>query len=82
MQCSCMPFTTITISTDAQKRLAKHKHPGESYSAVILREVPEAPLETAGELEDYFAARGVPKADPKLRVAMLSGRGRRSKRQR
>ncbi len=77
---SCMPFTTITISTEAQKRLASHKVGRESYSAVILREVPEPPLETAGEVEDYFKTHGVPKANPKLRRAMLAGRGRRSTR--
>ncbi len=71
-----MAFTTITISTEARKRLASHKRAGDSYSDVILREVPEPPLDTCGEIEDYFTRQGVPKADPKLRMAMLSGRGR------
>jgi predicted CopG family antitoxin len=75
-----MPFTTITISTEAQRRLAGHKVGRESYSAVILREIPEPPLETAGQIETHFKTHGVPKADPKLRQAMLAGRGRRSKR--
>jgi predicted CopG family antitoxin len=75
-----MPFTTITISTEAHQRLARHKIGRESYSAVILREIPEPPLETAGQIEAYFSKHGVPKSDPKLRRAMLVGRGRRSNR--
>jgi len=46
---------------------------------MVMRELPER-LETCGELEDYFAKHGVPKANPKLERAMLSDRGRRSKR--
>jgi hypothetical protein len=75
-----MPSITITLSTEAHARLRKHKAPGDSFSDVVLREVPEPPLATCGQLEDYFKAKGVPKADPKLRAAMLSGRRRRSKR--
>jgi hypothetical protein len=70
----------INVSTVAYGRLKKRKGPGESFSDVILREVPEMPLETCGQILDYFETHGVPKADPKLRAAMLAGRGRRSKR--
>jgi predicted CopG family antitoxin len=78
---SRMAYTTITISTEAQRRLAALKSGRESYSAVILREVPEPPLETCGEIEDALSE-GVPKADATLRRAMLTGRGRRSNRKR
>lgn len=74
-----MANNTITIKTEAYERLKKNKLPGDSFTDVILREVLE-PLKTCGELEDYFAEHGVPKADPKLRSAMLAGRGRRSRR--
>ena len=75
-----MPSITITLSTEAHERLKKHKGPRDSFSDVVLREVPEVPLETCGQLENYYKSHGVPKADPKLRAAMLTGRGRRSKR--
>ena len=75
-----MPSITITLSTEAHARLRKHKGPRDSFSDVVLREVPELPLETCGQLEGYYKTHGVPKADPKLRAAMLAGRGRRSKR--
>ena len=70
---------SITLTKTAYDRLKKLKEPGQSFSQVVLRELPER-LETCGELEDYFARHGVPKANPKLERAMLSGRGRRSKR--
>ena len=75
-----MPSINVTLSTAAHARLKKHKGRGDSFSDVVLREVPELPLETCGQIEDFFKAHGVPKADPRLRQAMLSGRGRRSKR--
>ena len=63
----------------ADKRLNKLKLPGESFSDVLLRELPD-PVETAGELLSYYEKHGVPKANPKLRDAMLKGTGRRSRR--
>jgi hypothetical protein len=45
----------------------------------LLRELPN-PCETAGELYDRLLISTVPQADPKLRQAMLVGRGRRSNR--
>jgi predicted CopG family antitoxin len=74
-----MATTTISISADAYNRLKKLKGPGDSFSDVLLRELPQ-PCETAGDLLDYFEAHGVPKADPKLLEAMLKGRGRPSRR--
>jgi hypothetical protein len=74
-----MASINVTLSPEAHERLKMHKLDGDSFSDVVLREVPE-PLETCGQIEDYFRKHGVPKADPVLRKAMLSGRGRRSKR--
>ena len=74
-----MATTTIALTQNAYERLKKQKLPGESFSDVVLREIPE-PLETAGQILDYFESHPVPKANPKRRAAMLAGRGRRSNR--
>jgi predicted CopG family antitoxin len=74
-----MAFVTLTINTAAHSRLKKLKAPGDSFSDVILRELPE-PWETAGEVLDGLERMQVPKADPELRAAVLAGRGRRSPR--
>jgi predicted CopG family antitoxin len=74
-----MASTNVNISDAAYKRLKKLKRPGDSFSDVLLRELPE-PCETAGELLDYFEKYGVPKANPRLRRAMLDQRSRRSRR--
>ena len=74
-----MPSITITLSTEAHARLKERKEAGESYSDVVLRELP--PLaRTCGELLESFKTHPVPPADPELRKAMLAGRGRRSNR--
>jgi predicted CopG family antitoxin len=70
---------SITLKKPAYERLKKLKEPGDSFSDVVMRELPER-IDTLGEMEDYFAKHGVPKANPKLEQRMLSGRGRRSKR--
>jgi len=72
-----MATTTIALTQSAYERLKKQKLPGESFSDVVLREIP-VPCETAGEILDYFKSHPVPKANPKLRAAMLAGRGRRA----
>ena len=74
-----MAFVTLTINTEAHRRLKKLKTPGDSFSDVILRELPE-PWETAGDVLDGLKGMQAPKADPELRAAVLAGRGRRSPR--
>ncbi len=74
-----MASTNVSLNDAAYKRLKKLKLPGDSFSDVLLRELPE-PLATAGEVLDYFQKHGVPKANPELRKALLEGRGRRSRR--
>jgi len=74
-----MAFVTLTINTEAHRRLKKLKGPGDRFSDVILRELPE-PWETAGDVLDGLESMQIPKADPELRAAILAGRGRRSPR--
>ena len=74
-----MAFVTLTINTEAHRRLKKLKAPGDSFSDVILRELPE-PWATAGDVLDGLEKMQIQKADPKLRVAVMAGRGRRSPR--
>ena len=74
-----MATTTIALTQPAYERLKKQKLPGESFSDVVLREIP-VPCETAGEVLDYFESHPVPKANPALRDAVIEGRGRRSRR--
>ncbi len=44
-----MAATTIALTQPAYERLKKQKLPGESFSDVVLREIP-VPCETAGEM--------------------------------
>jgi predicted CopG family antitoxin len=74
-----MATTTIALTQPAYERLKKQKLPGESFSDVVLREIP-ALCETAGEILDYFDSHPVPKANSKLREAMFAGRGRKGTR--
>jgi predicted CopG family antitoxin len=81
MQFSCMPFTTITISTEAHARLRKLKEPGDSFSDVILRTIPR-PCATAGEMLEAFNNVELPPMNPRRLALLRSGRGRRSNRPR
>ena len=74
-----MATVSITVSQQAYQRLKKLKLPGDSFSDVIVRELPE-PCDTGGELLESFKTRPVPKADPEMRRIILAGRGRRSNR--
>ncbi len=74
-----MATLTITVSQQAYERLKKLKLPGDSFSDVIVRELPE-PCDTFGEMLESFDKRPVPKADPTMRKVVLAGRGRRSRR--
>ena len=70
----CMAHVSLRVSTEALKRLKKHKGPGDSYFDVILREIPEVwVLEGLKQLQ-------MPKINPKLLDALRKGRGRRSRR--
>ena len=70
---------SITLKKPAYDRLKKLKEPGDSFSDVVMRELPER-IDTLGDMEDYWDRHEMPKANPKLAQKMLSGRGRRSNR--
>ena len=74
-----MAFKTLTITEEAHQRLKKHKLPGESFTQVILRELPE-PLETAGDVLDFLTSQPPVRLDRKALQAVRKGRGRRSHR--
>jgi len=67
----------IALTPPAYERLKKQKLPGESFSDVVLREIPVS-CKTAGEILDYFESHPVPKANPKMRAALLARRGART----
>jgi predicted CopG family antitoxin len=76
-----MATITVTLSTEAHRRLKRLKQGKESFSDVILRELPERAY-TCGELLDVmgkaFAGRKL--TDPERMRAVENGRKRRSKR--
>ena|SRR5437870_959322 len=74
-----MSYKTLTLRTEAYLRQQKLKAPGDSFSDVILRELPE-PWETCGDVLDGLKKMQVPRPDPRLMAAVLKGRGRRSAR--
>ncbi len=77
-----MPSNTITLSAEAHARLKKLKQRNESFSAVILREAPEPPARTAGELLDMLERefQGKDLVHEERMKAVERGRKRRSKR--
>lgn len=76
-----MATVTISVTTEAHRRLKNLKEGDESFSDVILRELPEK-ARNAGELLDILISKPTPAADPKLMAEIRRGRGRRSNRPR
>ena len=74
-----MAFKTLTIHEKAYQRLKKRKLAGESFTQVILRELPE-PLETAGDVLDFLASEPAPGLDRRALQLLRKGKGRRSTR--
>ncbi len=74
-----MATTTIALTQPAYERLKKQKLPGESFSDVVLREIPE-PCETAGDVLESLQRNPSTRVDPKRIDAFLAARGRRSNR--
>jgi predicted CopG family antitoxin len=76
-----MATVTISVTTEAHKRLKSLKEGKESFSDVILRELPQK-ARNAGELLDILMSRPTPAADPTLMEEVRRNRGRRSNRPR
>jgi predicted CopG family antitoxin len=57
-----MACTTIALTQPAYERLKKQKLPGESFSDVVLREIPN-PCETCGDVLDSLKQKPVPEYD-------------------
>jgi predicted CopG family antitoxin len=74
-----MAFKTLTISEEAHQRLKKRKLPGESFTEVILREIPET-LETCGDVLAFIQSQPAPQIDRHALEVLRKGRGRRSNR--
>jgi predicted CopG family antitoxin len=72
-----MATVTLSITAEAHERLKNLKDQNESFSDVILREVPKK-ARNAGELFDMLMARPTPACDPKLMAKVRRGRGRTS----
>ena len=76
-----MASITITVSPEAHARLKSRKEPNDSFTDVILREVPPPPARNAGELleamEHSGALRGL---DADRLGAAMKDRKRRSHR--
>ncbi len=77
-----MATMTISVTTEAYEALKRLKEEGQSFSDVIVRNLPQPKPRTCGELlkelERDFT--GVRVADPELMKAVREGRGRRSNR--
>jgi predicted CopG family antitoxin len=75
----CVPTITVTLSTEAHRRLKKLKQGNESFSDVILRELPERAY-TCGELLDIMGREfeGIKLTDPSAMQVVETGRKRRS----
>jgi predicted CopG family antitoxin len=79
MHVCVMATVTISVTTEAHRRLKNLKEGNESFSDVILRELP-AKAKNAGELLEILISRPMPTADPKLLEEIRRNRGRRSNR--
>lgn len=76
-----MATVTISVTTEAHKRLKSLKEGNESFSEVILRELPPK-ARNAGELLDILMSTPMPAANPERMAEIRRGRGRRSNRPR
>jgi len=74
-----VPTINISVTTEAYSRLKKAKIGNESFSDVIVRELPES-ADTCGEVLNSLESNPPPPANPKLMKMVRAGRGRRSTR--
>jgi predicted CopG family antitoxin len=71
-----MATITLTVTTEVHDKLKKLKVGKESFSEMLLRELPDR-ANTCGEVLEKLEGRQLPPMDPNLPKAVRSGRGRR-----
>jgi predicted CopG family antitoxin len=74
-----MATITLTVTTEVHEKLKKLKVGKESFSEMLLRELPDR-ANTCGEVLEKLEGKELPVMDPKLLQAVRRGRGRRSHR--
>jgi predicted CopG family antitoxin len=74
-----MATITLTVTTEVHEKLKKLKVGQESFSEMLMRELPDR-ANTCGEVLEKLEGRELPPMDQKLLKAVRSGRGRHSNR--
>jgi len=74
-----MATITLTVTTEVHEKLKKLKVGKESFSEMLMRELPDR-ANTCGEVLEKLEGRVFPPMDPDLLKAVRGGRGRRSTR--
>jgi predicted CopG family antitoxin len=74
-----MATITLTVTTEVHDKLKKLKVGQESFSEMLMRELPDR-ANTCGEVLEKLAGKELPPMDPILLKAVRNGRGRRSNR--
>jgi predicted CopG family antitoxin len=72
-----MATVTLTVTTEVHDKLKKLKVGNESFSEMLLRELPDR-ANTCGEMLEKLEGKELPPMDANLLKAVRSGRGRRS----
>jgi predicted CopG family antitoxin len=74
-----MATITLTVTTEVHAKLKKLKVGHESFSEMLMRELPDR-ANTCGEVLEKLKGKELPPMDPNLLKAVRSGRARRSQR--
>jgi predicted CopG family antitoxin len=74
-----MASIRLTVTTEVHDKLKKLKVGKESFSEMLLRELPDR-ANTCGEVLEKLEAKELPPMDPDLLKAVRNSRGRRSNR--
>src|ERR1017187_8902348 len=74
-----MATITLTVTTEVHDKLKKLKVGRESFSEMLMRELPDR-ANTCGEVLEKLEGKELPAMDSNLLKAVRSGRGRRSHR--
>jgi predicted CopG family antitoxin len=74
-----MATITLTVTTEVHDKLKRLKIGRESFSEMLIRELPDR-ANTCGEVLEKLEGKKLPPMDPSLLKAVRSGRGRRSNR--